>query len=279
MPSKISEITSSLLARAENQQTGRSTGSAGVGQVLTNPNSVDTARAWLASKNPQDVDKALAASLQSQLGVSLNVNKEWRFPEAGPAYQVATTTGLTGLSTENHGQALAKIEAAFTPVLREQAETMVSQLHAVLARRGSNADEDEIAFDVYVHVLMQHPADISSAVVRHLCTAPRKDGKTAWFPTPPEIEAMCQNMVTGRLSLRTALRSWRPMTEGQKQEKALYEAYRAKNAIASELETKTGPGPATDTGPRGERIAAANAAREEAQKAKQEWVAFKKTID
>ena len=245
------------------------------GMTTANP---DATRAWLVSQRPDTVDAKIRASLTSQLGVVVNVNREWRFPEGRAPYQVATTAGLKELSTENCSAALAKVEAAFTPLDRDHAERMVAQLHAVLARRNGSGETAEIAFDVYVHVLLKHPADIAKAVVETLCTEPRKDGGTAWFPTPPEVEAMCRDLSSDRIALRTALRSWKPIDPAQAEVERLEAVYRRLRSEASALETKIGPGPASDTGARGERIEAARLKAEEAAAAKKAWLEAQKTV-
>ena len=239
----------------------------------------DATRAWLVSQRPDTVDAKIRASLTSQLGVVVNVNREWRFPEGRAPYQVATTAGLTGLSTANCSAALAKVEAAFTPLDRDHAERLVAQLQSVLARRSGSDETAEIAFDVYVHVLLKHPADVAMAVVETLCTEPRAKGATAWFPTPPEIEALCRDMSADRVALRTGLRSWRPVSEAEAEVQRLEAAYSRLMAEANTLDRKVGPGPASDTGARGERIAAAKAGREKANEAKLAWLAAKKAVD
>lgn len=237
----------------------------------------DKARAWLADKRPEEVDAKILASLRSEQGVTLDVQTEWRFPEVGPAYRVPTTVGLTGLSTEKRQSVCSRIEGALTPLTRDQAEKLVAQMESVLPRQAKGAEGAELAFDVYVHVLMSHPADVAAEAVRRFVVEPR-DGKS-WFPAPSEIEKICRTLSEPRKAMLNAVQMWREVSDEEKHVQALYAAYRAKNTIASQLETKTGPGPATDTGPRGERIAAAKSAREEAQKAKVEWIEAQKAID
>lgn len=157
---------------------------------------------------------------------------------------------------------------------------MMAQMDAVLSRRGGRDDGAAgVVMDVFVNVLMSHPADVAVEAVRFFTVEPRKDGATAWFPTPPELEAHCRMLTSERLSLRTALRNWKPADPAQVECDRLELVYRRLRMEASALETKIGPGPATDTGARGERIEAARVASEKASSAKQEWMQAQKAID
>lgn len=153
---------------------------------------------------------------------------------------------------------------------------MAAQMHSVLSRRNGSEDAAEVAFDVYVHVLLKHPADVASTVVERLCTEPRGKGKAAWLPTPPEIEAMCRELSSDRVALRTALRNWRPVSAERAEAERLETVYRRLLDEATAMTRKAGPGPATDTGERGERLEAARIAGEKANAAKQAWLAAEK---
>ena len=193
---------------------------------------------------------------------------------------MATTAGLKGLSTENCSAALARVEAAFTPMTRDQAEQAMAQMDAVLSRRGGrDGKAAAVVMDVFVNVLLSHPADVAIEAVRFFTVEPRKDGATAWFPTPPELEGHCRMLTSDRLSLRTALRSWKPTDPAQVECDRLELIYRRLRMEASALETKIGPGPSTDEGPRGERIEAARVAVEKASEAKAAWLSAEKAID
>jgi len=235
----------------------------------------DASRAWLASQRPDTVDARIRASLTSQLGVDVNVKRVWMFPEGQKSYQVPTSVGLTGLSKENLSAALAKVESGFTPLTREQAETMVAQMDAVLSRRGRGGDTAELAMDIYVGVLMSHPADVATETVRFFTVEPRKDGGTAWFPAPPELEAHCRKLSAERIALRSALQRWKPVHPVVAERNRLEEEYRKAMGRASGLRMMVGPGPVDDTGPRGERIAEAIKAEAEAGMAKEAWLSYR----
>lgn len=247
------------------------------GMTTANP---DASRAWLVSQRPDTVDARIRALLKSQTGVDVNVRREWRFPEGKAPYQVTTSAGLTGLSKANLPDALARVEAAFTPVTREQAEQMMAQMDAVLSRRGGRDDDAAgVVMDVFVNVLMSHPADVAVEAVRHFTVEPRRDGKAAWFPTPPELEAHCRALSSERHALRLALRNWKPISHEEAEVVRLEAAYDLAMREMTELERKVGPGPASDTGARGERIAAAARAREKTSEAKAAWIAANKELD
>jgi hypothetical protein len=163
-----------------------------------------------------------------------------------------------------------------TSTSRSDAELMVAQMHTVLARRSNSQDSADMALDIYVHVLTQHPADIAKEVVRRFIMEPRANG--SWFPAPAEIEEACRNLSSPRESMLNAIRAWREPSADELEAKRLEGAYMAIQDRATRLGYKVGPGPAQDTGERGERIEGWKAALAEATKAKEAWLeAEKKT--
>lgn len=230
------------------------------------------ARKWLDGKSPALVDETIRLSLTSTLGVSVNVRREWRYPEDRPAYLTAITAGVMALSTENIPLAIAKLEAAMTPPTHEEAELMVSQLQQALSRRSSSDAASEVGLDLYVSILRRHPVDVAQAAVMELATEPREDNRTAWFPTAPELEGVCRRYGQDRTAMLNGLKSYRPPNPRQAEIDRLHGVWRSLAAKATELGHKVGPGPAQDEGPRGERIAAHDAAIAEATEAKQAWL-------
>lgn len=238
--------------------------------ALASSKSPDAARAWLVGQRPADVDDRIRRSLTSQLNVVVTENREWRFPEGKAPYSVAISAGLTGLSRDTQPAALAKVEAAMTAVDRDHAERLVSQMSAVLARRNASEETAGIAFDIFVNVLMQHPADVAVEAVRVFCTEPR-DGKGAWMPSPPDVESACRTLSASRVALKRAIQGWSEPSDAERHAYALEGEWRRLQARATDLGHKVGPGPASDTGARGDRIAAWDAAVEEATEAKRSW--------
>ena len=160
---------------------------------------------------------------------------------------------------------------AMTPVSRSEAEDLIAQMQSVLARRNSSEGTAELAFDVYVHVLTQHPADVVTEVVRQFIMEPRKDG-SSWFPAPPELEARCRLLASPRQALFMGLTGYRAKSPEQIEVERLEQVYRREFAKAQALSLKVGPGPAQDTGARGERIAAWKLAQDTAKAAKELWL-------
>jgi hypothetical protein len=272
---KISEIISSLPA-ASGQPIGASTGNGGVAALpMTSP---ESARAWLANLTPAEVDDRIRRSLTSRHGVDASVSKEWRFPERRAPYQVAISAGLTGLSTASHPQVVAQLEAAMTPVTREQAEELVVQMQSVLARRAASEDTAEVAFDVYVHVFLQHPADVAIEATRRMTLEPRQKG-AAWMPSPPELEALCRSLSSERRAMLFAAKAWIEPTVEVREVRWAENDWREAQAEARRLSDKVGPGPAQDTGERGERIAAWEAAVEKAGQLKLAYLAAQKRLE
>lgn len=263
----ISSEISGLLSRVQGgaNSIGPQHGERGVATV-------EDARRWLEARKPTQVDQELKTSLQSSLGVTLETRREWRFPEGKPAYSIPTMTGVQAQSRENIGRAIQRVETAMTPVSRRTAETMIAQLSAATAIRSETGAMGEIKLDLYVDCLLRHPADIATAVVRAIATEPREGGGTAWFPTLAEIEGACRQLTNERLSMLNGLRSWSPPDPRQVEIESLHEKWVRLNETARSLNLKVGPGPATDTGERGEKIKMADEAHSLADSAKREWI-------
>lgn len=232
----------------------------------------DRSRAWLARHTPAEVDAKIIHSLTSELNVSVSVNREWRFPENKPPYQLATTAGISAPSKANVARAITKVELALTPPTHEDAELMVAQLQAALARRSSSQAASEVGYDMYVSCLRRHPADVVRATVAALALGPRKDGSVGWFPTLPELEGELRKRSADRMALLAGLRNWREPDPGAARVAALKAEWRRLQAVATDLSLKVGPGPAQDTGERGERIEKERVAQEAASAAKQAWL-------
>lgn len=164
-----------------------------------------------------------------------------------------------------------------TPVSRSEAEDLVAQMQSVLARRNSSEGTSEIAFDVYVHLLMQHPADVVTEAVRQFIMEPRDDG-SAWFPTPPEVEARCRLIASPRQALLRGLTSYRENSPEGVEAERLEIVFKRNFARAQALSLKIGPGPATDTGERGERIKAWEQAQEAVKTSREAWLEAKKAV-
>lgn len=235
------------------------------------------ARAWLGTRKPTETDQAIHHSLTSQLGVSVNVKREWRYPESKPPYQVTTSAGVLAQSTDNVRLAIGKVEFASVPPSHEEAELMVSQLQQALARRASSEDAAEVGFDSYVHCLRRHPLDVAQAAVMELANEPRPGNAAAWFPTLPELEGVCRKYGRDREAMLEALRGWREPSPEAVEVRRLEQEWKALRQRASELSMKAGPGPATDTGPRGERLAAAREAEQQSIKAREAFLVAEKT--
>jgi hypothetical protein len=235
------------------------------------------ARAWLATRKPTETDQAIRHSLTSQLGVSVNVKREWRYPEGKPPYQVTISAGILAQSTDNVRLAIGKVEFASVPPSHEEAELMVSQLQQALARRASSEDAAEVGFDAYVHCLRRHPLDVAQAAVMELANEPRPGNAAAWFPTLPELEGVCRKYGGDREAMLDALRGWREPSPEAVEVRRLEQEWKDLRQRASELNMKVGPGPATDTGPRGERLAAAREAEQQSMKAREAFLAAEKT--
>ena len=239
--------------------------------------SPDEARAWLAAHTPEEVDETIRHSLMSALGVELKTHHEWRFPENKPPYRVSTWAGVTAPSKANVDRAIARVTAMSTPPSREQAEDLIVQLQAGTARRANSDAIAEVGFDLYTHALMRHPFDVAREAVRGLVVEPK--GGTAWFPTVAELEGECRRLGSDRAAILGGLQAWREPDPAAVQVARLESVWRELRLKATELSNKVGPGPATDEGPRGERIRLADAAVAEATAAREAWVTAREKTD
>lgn len=242
--------------------TGPQRGGTGVATVAES-------RQFLIGKKPEEVDQAILALLTSRHDVRVKESAEWRFPPDKPPYQVVTSVGLAGLSKDNHASVIDNLRAALTPPTFEQAEKLVAQL-ATLPRRNMSGDTAETAFHVYVRRLLDHPADVAFEVIRMLIEEPPKPGETTWLPSPPELESMLRSRSSRRKAMLEDASNWQDYerTPPDEEQDRLYHAWGAAEAKVKHLDRKVGPGPVTDTGPRGERIAAWEAAKVECYAAK-----------
>lgn len=163
-----------------------------------------------------------------------------------------------------------------TAVTRRQAETLIAQLTAATATRAQTGAMNEVKLDLFVDCLLRHPADVATAAIRTLATEPRENGGTAWFPTLPELEGLCRQLSGDRLSMLQGLKSWSEPSAQAQEVARLYSAYVDLRERAREANNKVGPGPASDTGARGDRIAAALALTVEMVAAKEAWLKARK---
>lgn len=149
---------------------------------------------------------------------------------------------------------------------------MVSQLQQVLARRASSEEAAEVGFDAYVHCLLRHPLDVARAAVMELANEPRTGNAAAWFPTLPELEGVCRKHGGDREAMLDGLRGWREPSPEVVEVCRLEQEWKALRQQATDLNTKVGPGPATDIGARGERLAAAYEAEQKAIAAREAYL-------
>lgn len=153
---------------------------------------------------------------------------------------------------------------------------MIAQLTAATAQRAETGAMSEIKLDLYVDCLLRHPADVATAAIRMLAIEPRADGGTAWFPTLSELEGLCRQFSGERLSMIQSLRNWREHGPVDPEKERLYGVWQAAVEAARIATRKVGPGPATDTGERGERLEVERLALAEVERAKAEYHAHRK---
>lgn len=155
---------------------------------------------------------------------------------------------------------------------------MVSQMQQALARRASSEDAAEVGFDAYVHCLRRHPLDVAQAAVMEMANEPRPGNAAAWFPTLPELEGVCRKYGGDRAAMLDGLRGWHEPKPELVEVRRLEREWKSLQRRASELGLRAGPGPATDTGIRGENLAAAHEAGQKAVAARGAYLAAEKAL-
>lgn len=222
---KISETTGPLaLALGERSSTGRQRG-----ELVSASLPTAEARAWLAARTPEVVDRALLDWARSSLGVEVSLTTEMRFPAGGAPYSVAVGANLTIPDQDAASKAIMRFQGAMAPPEKTQAEEWFWMLR--LATTGAKRSEmDETGtLELYAATLARYPADVAKTACMNLATRPRAE--TAWFPTLPEVVAECDRLVSPRVAMIGALRSWKPPTEDERRAEAVRDwGLRAANA-------------------------------------------------
>lgn len=180
-----------------------------------------TARQWLTSREPAAVDASLTTSLQS-LGVGLRLVSEGRFPDTGGMYRVVVGSIVSLAPGSDLDAALVKIEAANTPPDRSDAEGWVAALHVATAGAKRSGEMGEMTVELYAAALMQWPADVAKAACKALATTPKAE--TAWFPTLPELMAVCERLGSPRRAMLHGIRA--ELTKGAVDHDAVAQADR-----------------------------------------------------
>jgi len=151
---------------------------------------------------------------------------------------------------------------------------MIAQLTAATAQRSETGAMSEIKLDLYVDCLLRHPADVATAAIRTFAIEPRADGGPSWFPTLSELEGLCRQLSGERMSMVQGLRNWSEPSPVDPEKQRLYDAWQWAVEVARVATRKVGPGPATDTGERGERLEAERLALAEVERTKAEYRAY-----
>lgn len=208
--------------------TGPGHGGTESGKSLTA--NADVARGWLlAQPGPEAADKALLTSVRSSLGVEVSIKTEWRFPEGEPAYQLPITASIAAENPDNIPAAIARIEGALTGPEKTQAEDWLLMLQTACAGGRKSEVNMHVALDLYSGSLCRFPADVARAACAELATKPRDS--TAWFPTLPELLAVCERYAAPRAAMLAGLKTFRlPTEEERRKDQARALMFEAKEA-------------------------------------------------
>jgi hypothetical protein len=164
------------------------------------------ARSWLlAQGSPQRADEALARSLISTFGVTVQVERETRYPLDRPSYSVVVRSYFQGPSEslKNIPAARARIEAAMTPATSRQTEEWLTMLQAATASRAGSAAFAAVTYELYAATLRKYPADVARAACEKLARG-TPGVRPTWFPTLGEIIDECDHLVAPRKAMSEA---------------------------------------------------------------------------
>lgn len=227
----------------------------------------------LASQRPDQTDAALLQWLASSLGKEVLAETRMMFPEGGKPRHEVVGYRLESLTEAARDRAVEMVSLAMTKTPLAKAQELVVILHTATASRAEDEAGLSVKMNVYASALMELPLDVAIQTVTDLSRSAK------WFPTVSEITEYGKALANPREALLVSLKRWKPVSADQAEAERLDGEYRKLRAEASRLETKIGPGPATDTGARGERIEAARLASEKASAAKQAWLTAQKAVD
>ena len=176
--------------------------------AVTKPQNSSGIAEWLATKGPDDIDRAAELRAQ-QHGVTLKVKYQGRYPsgpngEKLPSYMVAVGCGIHGIQASRDA-AIADLQKFETPATVRNIEIWLAELSVITAGRGRDGVEAELALTAYSSRLSNYPADVARYAIL---------GKTwKWFPTWAELESVCEAKAGPRRHMIAALRQPEPDPE------------------------------------------------------------------
>lgn len=156
--------------------------------------------AWLASRQPEDVDRA-AVSQASRRGVTLDVLRDLRFDRdehgnSTGSYVVPRSVTATG-TPEQRAAAKADILRLMAPAPEASVEAWLAELSVIVARRQDDEFTEGLRLTAYASRLRKYPADIArKALLGH----PWK-----FWPSWAELEWVCEREVAIRRAMVAAL--------------------------------------------------------------------------
>ena len=212
-------------ALANQRMAGRNAGPTGADASQAD---IARIRAFLATRNPQEVDEA-AVLRASELGVVLHMTWDHRFPrdERGnrlPDRSVIKRVQVVGDAAACRAAAktiwLLQTEAGIRDI-----EAWLAELSVIVAKRQDDEFTEALRLETYAGLLSRYPADVVRAAVL---------GRTwPFWPSWYELEAVCEQLAAPRRAMLRSLDArWYPVP-GSTEAKAILAA-RAME-IASEI--------------------------------------------
>lgn len=130
---------------------------------------------------------------------------ELRFPPSGGFYAAAVGADVVLHAGADRSAAVARLEGALTAPTKPQAEDWLVMLQAACTGGRRSEVGHGVALELYAGTLCRYPADVARQACADLAIKPRS--ATAWFPTLPELVAMCERLAAPRKAMLGALRS------------------------------------------------------------------------
>ena len=226
----------------------------------------------LATQRPDQTDAGLLRWLGSLLGKEVLAETRMMFPEGGRPRHEVVGYRMDGLTDAVRDKAIETVSLAMTRTPLDKAQELIVMLHTATASRAEDEVGLSVKMNVYASALTDLPLDVAIQTVTDLSKSSK------WFPTLSELVDYGRALANPREALLVSLKRWKPIDPAQAEVERLEAVYRRLRSESSALETKIGPGPASDTGARGERIEAARLKAEEAAAAKKAWLEAQKTV-
>jgi hypothetical protein len=195
--SETTGTPSEELPQGENP-TGMQRGVIGYETPLTIANA-DTAGQWLATKTPEEADKAMA-SLVRTFGVKLDDEARVTYPQDGGFRREVVAIHAKGkpLTAEQ----LSRVDGFFAPANERVIGQWIAELSVISARRADDDMSETLRLHAYTRRLSEYPADVVKMALL--------DKTWRFFPTWAELHEVLEPAMKRRRMLRQSVQNVKP---------------------------------------------------------------------